>query len=494
MSALHYAIDLAGTQRSEFRIRPSDVFGHPTTGYHLQGEIHEDVESNVWLCVASGTPGTWAPMDVVTSGFAPNLSAGTTVLDTASVSRYLTVKWAVDFRKGGLVLTQEIVASHKGLTEASDVRPASMQMGSGVPDASVEVDVDASGYMRLLLVSASSGWQVYWRRVYTMGPPLTETPTQFRIDTTQAGSATDQFILPLRSDTTGYDFLVDWGDGTDEVVTDAHASFPDIPHTYASPGTYTVSMLPRAPLGLPGIRFNNAGDRRKLLEVLDWGTNVWLNMQGMFWGCSNLTDLPVDSWKARTAWAQIWSQFLTQCTALVTFPWMDLSGATMLNSFFNTCANLENVPEGLQTSKSTTFTFFFVGCPKLVTIPWFDTSSGTLFTSFVHNCTLLSALPAYDTSNGTGFLNFARSAVGLNGSDFPTLNLGKAATCQMFLAGVQISTASYDALLIDLAARAVNNSVLFHGGTANYTIGVSDDDRLYLTGTKLWSITDGGGI
>ncbi|UOY05335.1 BspA family leucine-rich repeat surface protein [Muricauda sp. SCSIO 64092] len=49
--------------------------------------------------------------------------------------------------------------------------------------------------------------------------------------------------------------------------------------------------------GLTRIYFNNGGDKDKLLSVDQWGSSIaWTNMQGAFWGCSNLevnaTDAP----------------------------------------------------------------------------------------------------------------------------------------------------------------------------------------------------------
>ena len=84
-----------------------------------------------------------------------------------------------------------------------------------------------------------------------------------------------------------YNYSVDWGDGTTSTgVTGS------IIHTYASPGIYTVKISGT----FPSISMNNANDELKLLEVKNWGSNVWKTMAFAFDDCVNLritaTDAP----------------------------------------------------------------------------------------------------------------------------------------------------------------------------------------------------------
>lgn len=86
-----------------------------------------------------------------------------------------------------------------------------------------------------------------------------------------------------------YDYTVDWGDGSPPTVHTGDAT-----HTYATPGTYTVSIT-----GLFPRIFNGRqpqGDSEKLMSIEQWGNNVWTSMNGAFASCSNLvgnfTDIP----------------------------------------------------------------------------------------------------------------------------------------------------------------------------------------------------------
>jgi len=106
------------------------------------------------------------------------------------------------------------------------------------------------------------------------------------VKTDNAGtSANDQFTIPTTG--TGYNYDVDWGDGTTSTgVTGS------ITHTFPSAGNYVVKISG----AFPRIYFNSGGDRRKLLEVQNWGNIVWSNMQSAFASCTQMdvtaTDVP----------------------------------------------------------------------------------------------------------------------------------------------------------------------------------------------------------
>ena len=83
--------------------------------------------------------------------------------------------------------------------------------------------------------------------------------------------------IPTGSGT--FDYTVDWGDESISMHTGPAS------HTYASPGTYTVSIKG----DFPHLQFNNGGDREKILSVEQWGNHVWTSMNGSFYGCPHLT-------------------------------------------------------------------------------------------------------------------------------------------------------------------------------------------------------------
>lgn len=123
-----------------------------------------------------------------------------------------------------------------------------------------------------------------------------------------------------------YNYTVDWGDGT--APTD-HTG--DATHTYATPGTYTVSITGLFPRIYNGAQPPN--DSEKLVSIEQWGNNVWTSMNGAFSSCANLVGNFIDA--------------------------PDLSSVTDMSSMFANCtlfnSNIGNWDVSNITSMSATF-------------------------------------------------------------------------------------------------------------------------------------------
>lgn len=105
-------------------------------------------------------------------------------------------------------------------------------------------------------------------------------------DTTKAGtSANNQVKLPF-AQWWPLNVTINWGDGT-AVTTINEGSWVDDGreiHTYATPGVYDIKIR-----GLiTSMKMDDAGDGLKILDVKQWGPNVWATMEMMFSGCENL--------------------------------------------------------------------------------------------------------------------------------------------------------------------------------------------------------------
>jgi len=105
------------------------------------------------------------------------------------------------------------------------------------------------------------------------------------ITTWETTTADETITIPTEG--AGYNYSVDWGDGTVQTGFTGHAS-----HQYASPDLYTVKISG----DFPRIYFNNSGDRRKIKTIEQWGNIAWESMAEAFEGCGNLiinaTDAP----------------------------------------------------------------------------------------------------------------------------------------------------------------------------------------------------------
>ncbi|MFN8126256.1 MAG: BspA family leucine-rich repeat surface protein [Candidatus Nanopelagicales bacterium] len=118
------------------------------------------------------------------------------------------------------------------------------------------------------------------------GPAFT---SSWRTGNTSSGSsAANQLSLPLVASGT-YDFYVSWGDGVTEHITSHNQ--PAVTHTYARAGTKDVTITGT----MTGFRFNNSGDRLKLLDVSAWGPLRLGNAGAYFYGVANLTGTATDA-------------------------------------------------------------------------------------------------------------------------------------------------------------------------------------------------------
>ncbi|CAA9199043.1 hypothetical protein FLACOL7796_02548 [Flavobacterium collinsii] len=145
----------------------------------------------------------------------------------------------------------------------------------------------------------------------------------WKTDNVSTGSSNaSQIKLPLISSGT-YSFNVDWGDGMSNSITSYDQV--EIMHTYATSGTYTITITGTC----KGWKFNNTGDKLKILTISKWGTlKLGKNEGGYFNGCANLTLSSVEDI-------------------------LDLSETTSLSNAFSSCTILSTINRANEWNVST---------------------------------------------------------------------------------------------------------------------------------------------
>jgi surface protein len=271
-------------------------------------------------------------------------------------------------------------------------------------------------------------------------------------DTTQAGSASDTIILPMTAGS-----LVDWGDGTiDNLNT----------HTYTVGGVKTVKIDG----AVTGFRFNNGGDKAKILTVSNSGGLV-IDNSSMFYDCSKMTSC-------------------------------NLSGAsistTNLSTMFRGCVLLEAMDStGWDTSSVTTIATMFFGCSSFssLDLSGWDTSAIFNIQNTFFNLGVIGSLDlsGWDTSSVTNMSGMFRGASGtiVNVENF---NVTLVTTMNQMFLGITLPTTQYDDLLVNYEAQLVLDNVLFDGGNSKYSAGAAATARQALIDDHTWTITDGGQV
>ncbi len=220
-------------------------------------------------------------------------------------------------------------------------------------------------------------------------------PFVFKITTTTANTV---FTVPL------VDFglltpslTISWGDGTSSPLITSSSS-PDRIHTYASAGTYVITISGF----MPGFSVNNnAGIRNLITELVQWGI-VGLRIIN-FNGCQNLTSIPgsgaLGDVGGYTGLAEVVSfNSFFQATRLSSIPadLFDYSpNATTFSNTFASVLTLTSVPTGLfdNVPQATTFASCFFACTSLTSVPstLFDQNvNATNFSGTFRNCRALT--------------------------------------------------------------------------------------------------------
>ena len=341
----------------------------------------------------------------------------------------------------------------------------------------------------------------------------TSTPFAFTANTNNisTGSSTaTQFKLPLTT-STGLNIVVSWGDATTSTITN-HLDAA-VTHTYASAGTYSISITGT----LPGFQFNNTGDRLKILNIASYGVlNITTN--GIFRGCTNLisnaTDAPTITTTDLSLTFRSCTNFNSNIgnwnTSAVTNMTSMFEGAsafnnggsssigswntavvTTMSSMFNT-ATAFNQPLSFNTGAVTSMSSMFQNATNFNgTLTFTSTALVTTMSSMFSNASAFNQSLSFNTGAVTSMSNMFNGATAFN-QNLGALNVANVTNFTNFMATktpATFSTANLDAIYNGWVTVQSSRTISF--GTAKYSAaGVAG--RAFLTGTALWTITDGG--
>lgn len=215
---------------------------------------------------------------------------------------------------------------------------------------------------------------------------------------------------------------ISWGDGNTSPKITSSTS-PDRIHTYATAGTYTISIYGF----MPGFKVNNNSAIRSLItELVQWGV-VGLRTFD-FYGCSNLTTIPgssslssVGGYTGLSEVVSFASSFRgSGLTAVPSDLFAYSPNATTFSDTFSSCFGLTYLPNGLfnGVTNATSFASCFFSCTNLIAVPTtlFDTNvNATNFSGTFRNCTSLTNVLQFTyNTNVTIFNNIYNMATTSN--------------------------------------------------------------------------------
>ena len=294
----------------------------------------------------------------------------------------------------------------------------------------------------------------------------------FKINTALGDGLSEFKFTPTVSGTG--DFDVNWGDGNiDTNITTQADSRLD--HSYSSGGIYEIKITSR--LGLTHYNFNPSPDVLKLIDIVNWGTNSTLtNFSNLFYGANSLTSISATD--------------VPDLSNVTTFQAMLRSSA--INYDFSSW----------DFTNATTFTFFALSATAInSSIGGNNFSNMTSGQSFYQGVTTnTSSLANLTIGGNVSYFFYATSNFSFN--TLTNVDFSNVTNATGFFQNSGLTDTDYRNFLTDLtgwngttATKTLQSNVPIHFDTAKYENGgTSEDIRSYLTGTKGWTITDGGGI
>ena len=331
-----------------------------------------------------------------------------------------------------------------------------------------------------------------WGDIYFDLTGTAETAFVFDVKTDNTGTSNnDQFTLPLVSSFNGVTAEVDWGDGSTDTITAYNQ--PEVTHTYASAGTYTIKISN----ALRGFKFEGVRDSLKLLNISNWGV-LEINTSDVFNGCANMTctatDVPTISTNSLRGTFLGCSSFngvvgnwdvsgvnsmktvFKDCSAFnQPLDSWDVSNVTEMLGMFNAATSFNQPLNSWNTSSVTTMREMFEAASAFNSaIDNWDVSSVTTMQDMFFNAIVFNQpLNSWDVSSVTNMENILRSADAFN-QDLNSWDVSSVTNMVFAFAGADVfngNIGSWNVSSVTNMSELFRNSDSFNQSLSNWDVG-----------------------
>ncbi len=262
-----------------------------------------------------------------------------------------------------------------------------------------------------------------------------------------------------------YNFLVNWGDGTSDVISSWDD--PDKTHIYASAGLFEVEINGI----IRGWSFFETGISRKdIVEISKWGPFSFEYSDSHFYECSNLTICAEDIPDVTTSSL---SRTFQYCLSIKEIPGIEnwnISNVHNMSRMFSGSKGFNGDLTGWNTSNVKDMGSMFFGAES------FNRDLSKWNTSRVIDMSLMFS-----------------GAKAFNG-DISGWDVSQVTDMNWMFFDSNISIENYDALLVSWSKQNVQHYVRFDGGTSSYSSDAAAEARKRLIDEYCWIITDDGRV
>ena len=212
------------------------------------------------------------------------------------------------------------------------------------------------------------------------------------VKTDNAGtSGSTQFTIPTAG--AGYSYNIDTNnDGVNDLIAQTGSTTI----TFGSAGTKTIRINGT----FPQIQFANGGDKLKILNINQWGTNPWTSMINAFYGCANMDVTAVDV--PNLTGVTSFSAMFAGTTSLVgtsAFNSWNTSTITNMNSMFYLATTFNQNIGSWNTSAVTNMGYMFYNAVS------FNQNIGSWNTSAVTNMGYMFFTTSLFNNGGSSTIN-----------------------------------------------------------------------------------------
>ena len=267
-----------------------------------------------------------------------------------------------------------------------------------------------------------------------------------QVNTTLQGSPSTQFVIRTNAGLTyNYNVDCDVDNNNGYEATGVTGNYTcDYAALGLGAGTYVVGIEDNVGdlTGFPHANFNNNGDQRKIIKLLQWGKLKWSSMSGSFRGADHMDVTAVDV--------------------------PDLSNVTNMSSMFRFAILANPDTTNWDVSGVTTMHSMFrsASAANPNTSNWVTTNLQTATNMFWNASLANPDMSGWDVSGVTDM-------------------------SQMLL-NANLSTTNYDAALSNFGSQALQNAVIFDVGTSLYCNQNAQAAKQAMTANDNWVINDGG--
>ena len=286
-----------------------------------------------------------------------------------------------------------------------------------------------------------------------------------QVQTDLSGPSADTEFLIRTSPSLTYKYNVDCDNDSNFEGLGVTGDFLCI---YQGPDEYTIRIEDDMGdgTGFPRVYFNNVGDQKKIVDIVQWGTGKWISMGSAFHGADMMhvsaSDVP------------------------------DLILVTNLGSMFNG-ASLANPDVSLwNTINITNMSGMFAGATSATpdVSQWNTTNVINMRAMFSLASLANPDVSQWNTGNVMSMVFMFSGALAATPdmSNWNITGLTVPDSMENMLIGITLPTTLYDATLANFDAQTTVSGIVFDGGNSKYCNVAAHDSLI----NKGWIITDGG--